>query len=61
MTRQEYLEHAADCETLAAQAKLVSIKQALLTSAQMWRKMAAARTSGDDAGSRPSPGQPPSK
>jgi hypothetical protein len=53
MTRKEYLAHAAECETLADQAKLASVKQALLTSAEMWRKLAAARALDDGAGSRP--------
>jgi hypothetical protein len=40
MTRKEYLAHAEECERLANQAKLAAIKQALLTSAGMWRKLA---------------------
>jgi hypothetical protein len=52
MTREEYLAHAAECEALAGQAKLVSVKQALLTSAEMWRKLAAVPLD-VGAGSRP--------
>jgi hypothetical protein len=53
MTRKEYLAHAAECEALANQAKLASVKQALLTSAEMWRKLAAARALDDGATSPP--------
>ena len=56
MTRKEYLAHASECEALADRAKLSSVKQALLTSAEMWRKLAAALPLDDGAGSRPTLG-----
>jgi hypothetical protein len=61
VTRKEYLAHAKECETLAKLAKLAAIKQALLTSAGMWRELANARTSDDGAASRPSPERRTSK
>jgi hypothetical protein len=61
MTRKEYLAHAEECEKLANQAKLAAIKQALLTSAGMWRELADARTSDDGAASHPSAGPRTSK
>ena len=41
MTAEEYLEHAEECDRLAAIAKLAMNREALLTSAVMWRKLAA--------------------
>jgi hypothetical protein len=41
MTYEEYLKHADECERLAEAATLPSIRQALLSVAEMWRKMAA--------------------
>jgi hypothetical protein len=40
MTRDEYLQHAEECEQLATMAKLPSNRMALVESAQMWRKLA---------------------
>jgi hypothetical protein len=54
MTAEEYLEHAEECDRLAAIAKLAKIREALLASAVMWRKLAADATSGDGAGAKPS-------
>jgi hypothetical protein len=55
MTHQEYLQHADECEQLAAVAKLPSNREALLASAAMWRKLAAdTRPEGKDgAGANP--------
>ena len=39
MTRDEYLQHAEECERLAKTAQ-PSIRHALLSAAEMWRKMA---------------------
>jgi hypothetical protein len=53
MTAEEYVQHAEECEHLAAMAKLGANRHALLSSAEMWRKMAADATAGDGAGPRP--------
>jgi len=49
MNAEEYLEHAEECECLAATAKLDTNKRALLESAKMWRRLAGRAK--DDAGS----------
>ena len=41
MTYEEFLEHAEECERLAETARLPSNRHALLSAAEMWRKMAA--------------------
>ncbi|HET7715882.1 MAG TPA: hypothetical protein VFK86_09660 [Bauldia sp.] len=41
MTYEDYLHYADDCEWLAAMAKLPANRHALLSAAEMWRKMAA--------------------
>lgn len=53
MTQEEYLKHAEECERLADMAKLNANRRALLSSAEMWRKMAA-DAKGDGARSSPS-------
>jgi hypothetical protein len=53
MTAEEYLEHAEECDRLAAIAKLALNKDALLASPVMWRKLAAEATRGEDAGAEP--------
>jgi hypothetical protein len=53
MTSQDYLQHAEECERLAALAKLAANRQALLSSAEMWRKLAADPKPGDGAGPNP--------
>jgi hypothetical protein len=53
MTHEEYLQHADECEWLAAMAKLPSNQHALLSAAEMWRKMAADLRPRDGAGSNP--------
>jgi hypothetical protein len=40
MTHEEYLQHADECEWLAEMATLPSNRHALLSAAEMWRKMA---------------------
>lgn len=54
MTSEKHLQHADECERLAAMAKLEAIWQALLSSAEMWRKLAADTKAGDGAGPSPS-------
>ena len=46
--RDEYLAHAEECERLAASASLESTRAAMLASAILWRKLAAAETGKDD-------------
>ena len=41
MTYEEFLEHAEECERLAEAARLPSNRHALLSAAEMWRKLAA--------------------
>ena len=53
MTAEDYLKHAEECERLAALAELDSNKRALLQSAEMWRRLAAAGT--PDRGGRGPP------
>jgi len=53
MTRDEYLQHAEECERLATMAKLPSNRTALLESAHMWRKLADAAASKDGAAPKP--------
>ncbi len=52
MTPEQYLAHAEECDRLAAMATLEANRQALLISADMWRKMAADAKPSDGAGSR---------
>jgi hypothetical protein len=40
MTYEEYLQHADECERLAESATLPSNQHALLSAAEMWRRMA---------------------
>ena len=40
MTYEEYLQHAEECERLAAAATLPSNRRALLSTAEKWRRMA---------------------
>jgi hypothetical protein len=54
MTAEEYLEHAEECDRLAAIAKLAKNREALLTSAVMWRKLAADPARNDGAEAEPS-------
>jgi hypothetical protein len=49
MTREEYLKHADECDRLAETTTLPSIRHALLSAAEMWRKMAAEVTRSDGA------------
>jgi hypothetical protein len=53
MTYEEYLQHADECERLAATATLPSNRHALLSAAEMWRKMATDSKPSDGAGSNP--------
>ena len=53
MTYEEYLLHADECERLAEAATLPSNRHALLSAAEMWRKMAADSKPRDGAGSNP--------
>lgn len=39
MTNQEYLQHAEECDRLAAMARLASTKAAMLDTARMWRSL----------------------
>ena len=50
MTYEELLEHAEECERLAKAARLPSNRHALLSAAEMWRRMAADTKSNDGAG-----------
>jgi hypothetical protein len=58
MTPEEYLQHAEECERLAALANLKANRQALLASAVMWRKLAD-DAKGDGAGPSPAIGTRP--
>jgi hypothetical protein len=58
MTYKEYLLHAEECERLAETATLPSNQHALLSAAEMWRKMAADAKPSDGAGSNPVLGDP---
>lgn len=51
MTQEDYLKHADECERLASSASLPSNRQALLSAAEMWRKMAADMKSSKGAAS----------
>lgn len=53
MTYEEYLQHADECELLAEKATQPSNRHALLSAAEMWRKMAADAKPHDGAGSNP--------
>ena len=56
MTAEEYLQHAEECDRLAAMAQLDANKRALLASAEMWRKLATDGARSDGAGISPAPG-----
>ena len=58
MTYEEYLHHADECERLAESATLPSNQHALLSAAEMWRKMAADTKPRDGAGLNPVLGDP---
>jgi hypothetical protein len=58
MTYEEYLQHADECERLAGAALLPSNRNALLSAAEMWRRMAADAEPRDGVGTR-SPLRPP--
>jgi len=51
MTYEDFLEHAEECERLAEMARLPSNRHALLSAAEMWRKMAADARPRDGEGS----------
>ena len=51
MTYEDFLEHAEECERLAEAARLPSNRHALLSAAEMWRKMAADTKPRDGEGS----------
>ena len=53
MTHEQYLQHAEECERLAEAATLPSNQHALLSAAEMWRRMAADVKPQDGAGSDP--------
>ncbi len=53
MTYEDYLEHAEECERLAAAATLPSNRHSLLSAAEMWRKLAADAKPNDGAGANP--------
>jgi hypothetical protein len=52
MTYEEYLQHAEECERLAAAATLPSNRQSLLSTAEKWRRMANSKPR-DGEGSNP--------
>jgi hypothetical protein len=54
MFADEYVEHAQECECLAAIARLVRNREALLASAVMWRKLASEAAQADGAKAKPS-------
>ena len=54
MTYEDFLQHAEECERLAEMAMLPSNRHALLSAAEMWRKMAADTKPRDGEGSNPS-------
>ena len=58
MTHEEFLQHADECERLAELATLPSNRHALLSAAEMWRKMAADTKPRDGAGLNPVLGEP---
>jgi hypothetical protein len=58
MTYEDFLEHAEERERLAEMAALPSNRHALLSAAEMWRKMAADTKPRDGTGSN-RPGSPP--
>ena len=49
MTYEEYLQHAEECERLAAAAMLPSNRHSLLSTAEKWRRIANSKP-GDGAG-----------
>jgi hypothetical protein len=55
MTYEEYLQHAEECERLAAAAMLPSNRHSLLSTAEKWRRMANSKPY-DGAGSNPAMG-----
>ena len=58
MTYEEYLAHAEECERLAREAKQPSNRHALLSAAEMWRRLAADVKPHDGAGPDPKLGDP---
>ena len=58
MTYEEFLQHADECERLAESATLPSNQHALLSAAEMWRKMAADAKSSNGARLNPVLGNP---
>jgi hypothetical protein len=59
MTYEEFLKHAEECERLARMAELPSNRHALLSAAEMWRKMATDTKPRDRAGLSPVLGDTP--
>ena len=59
MTYEEYVQHAEECERLAETATLPSNRHALLSAAEMWRKMAADAGLRNGAGIAPILGESP--
>jgi hypothetical protein len=57
MTYEEYLQHAEECERLAAAATLPSNRHSLLSTAEKWRRMADSKPH-DGAGLHPVLGDP---
>jgi hypothetical protein len=53
MKYEEFLQHAEECEWLAGMATLPSNRHALLSAAEMWRKMADDTKPRDATGSDP--------
>jgi hypothetical protein len=58
MTYDEYLLHADECGRLAEAAELPSNRHALLSAAEIWRKMAADAKRRNGAGLDPVLGEP---
>jgi len=58
MTYEDYLAHAEECERLAEAAMLPSNRHALLSAAEMWRRMAADTRLHNRAESNPPLGDP---
>ena len=54
MDAEDYLEHAEECRCLAAIARLVRNREALLASAVMWQKLAAQAAQADGVQTKPS-------
>ena len=58
MDAEDYLEHAEECRCLAAIARLVRNREALLASAVMWQKLAAQAAQADSAAVKSSTATP---